>query len=70
MFELETRIAAEPSAVIDFMVDLSRHRGLHPFFVTAQVTDSGADVTSQAYEAHARTYRLLPSEFGAQSYKV
>ncbi len=42
-FELTTTIAAEPPAVIDFLLDLTRHRGLHPFFVSADVVETGID---------------------------
>jgi hypothetical protein len=42
-FELTTTIDAEPSAVIDFLLDLTRHRGLHPFFVSAEAVETGID---------------------------
>jgi hypothetical protein len=42
-FELTTTIPAKPSEVIDFMVDLTRHHGMHPFVVRAEIIDSGTD---------------------------
>jgi hypothetical protein len=42
-FQLTTIVPAAPTAVIDFMVDLTRHHGLHPFVVSATVVESGKD---------------------------
>jgi hypothetical protein len=42
-FELTTTVPVAPEAAIDFLVDLSRHRGLHPFVVSADVVASGRD---------------------------
>jgi hypothetical protein len=36
-FELTTAVPRAPEAVIDFLEDLSRHRGLHPYLVSADV---------------------------------
>ncbi len=32
---------AAPEAVVDFLMDLDRHRGLHPFLVSAEVVAHG-----------------------------
>lgn len=40
-FEVSTEVPAAPEAVIDFLMDLEGHRGLHPFLSTAAVVDSG-----------------------------
>lgn len=40
-FELTTTISVDPPAVIDFLMDLTRHRGLHPYLVSAEVIGSG-----------------------------
>ena len=42
-FELTTTVPVTPPAAIDFLVDLSRHHGLHPYVVSAGVVDSGRD---------------------------
>ncbi|TXN29347.1 hypothetical protein [Lacisediminihabitans profunda] len=43
-FELTTTtISADPPAVIDFLMDLTRHRGLHPYVVSAEVVATGSD---------------------------
>lgn len=40
-FELSTTLPVVPEEVIDFLMDLNRHRGLHPFLETATLLDSG-----------------------------
>jgi hypothetical protein len=40
-FELTTSVAVGPSAAIDFLTDLTRHRGLHPYLVSADVVAEG-----------------------------
>ena len=42
-FELTTTVPVAPEDAIDFLVDLTRHRGLHPFLVSAEVVTSGVD---------------------------
>lgn len=42
-FELTTTVPVAPEAAIDFLVDLSRHHGLHPYVVTAEVVGRGQD---------------------------
>ena len=42
-FELTATVPVEPSVAIDFLMDLSRHFGLHPYVVSAVVTASGED---------------------------
>jgi hypothetical protein len=42
-FELTTTVPVPPAAAIDFLVDLSRHHGLHPYVVVAEVVASGED---------------------------
>jgi hypothetical protein len=41
-FELSALVPVAPSEVIDFLVDLTAHRGLHPFLVSATVAGSGS----------------------------
>lgn len=40
-FELSTTVACAPSAAIDFLMDLEKHKGLHPFLISASVMSSG-----------------------------
>jgi hypothetical protein len=40
-FELSTTVPGEPSAVVDFLMDLDHHKGVHPFLVSAKITGSG-----------------------------
>lgn len=40
-FELTTSVPVGPRAAIDFLVDITRHRGLHPYLVSAEVVASG-----------------------------
>lgn len=42
MFELSTVVEAAPEAVIDFLITLDRHRGMHPYLQSATVVASGA----------------------------
>jgi hypothetical protein len=42
-FELTTTIAAAPAEVIDFLMDLTQHRGLHPYLESAVVVAAGVD---------------------------
>jgi hypothetical protein len=42
-FELSTTVPVPPQAAVDFLVDLSRHHGLHPYVVSADVVASGED---------------------------
>jgi len=42
-FELIAIVPVAPDAAIDFLLELTRHRGLHPFFLEATVTARGAD---------------------------
>src|SRR3954453_19527514 len=42
-FHLETMVAATPVEAIEFLSSLDGHRGLHPYFQRAQVTDRGTD---------------------------
>ena len=42
-FELTATVPVAPEAAIDFLVDLERHRGLHPYVVSAVVVASGTD---------------------------
>jgi hypothetical protein len=41
-FELSTPVPVDAQAAIDFLADLTRHRGLHPYLVSADVVASGA----------------------------
>ncbi len=40
-FELTTSVPVGPRAAIDFLTDLTRHRGLHPYLVSADVVAEG-----------------------------
>ena len=40
-FELSTTVPGAPVAVIDFLVDLEHHRGLHPFLISARPIGTG-----------------------------
>jgi hypothetical protein len=40
-FEVSTSLGCTPERAVDFLMDLDRHRGLHPFLESATVTDSG-----------------------------
>jgi hypothetical protein len=40
-FEVTATLAVPPEAALDFLMDLARHRGLHPFLVSASVVGSG-----------------------------
>lgn len=42
-FELTATVPVDPDAAIDFLMDLARHRGLHPFLVSAEVVATGSD---------------------------
>ena len=59
VFDLSTTVATTPEAVVDFLVDLNRHHGLHPFLMRAPGPLQGY-MAGQAEQAHARTFRLLP----------
>jgi len=41
-FEVSTTVPVAPDQVIDFLMDLTRYRGLHPFLVSATVVDAGS----------------------------
>ena len=43
VFTVTADVAVEPAAAIAFLVDLTRHRGLHPFLQSATVVASGPD---------------------------
>ncbi|MFI8526261.1 hypothetical protein ACIGB8_17510 [Promicromonospora sukumoe] len=40
-FELTTSVPVGPHAAIDFLTDLTRHQGLHPYLVSADVVAEG-----------------------------
>jgi hypothetical protein len=40
-FELTTSVPVGPHVAIDFLTDLTRHRGLHPYLVSAEIVASG-----------------------------
>src|SRR3954451_10773695 len=40
-FEVSATLSAAPHEVIDLLMDLSQHGGLHPFLVSARVEESG-----------------------------
>jgi hypothetical protein len=41
-FELSTTVPGAPAAVVDFLMDVDKHRGLHPYLVSATVTGTGS----------------------------
>lgn len=42
-FEVSTVVGVAPEDVVDLLLDLTRHRGLHPYLVSAHVVASGED---------------------------
>lgn len=42
-FTVTADVAVEPATAIAFLVDLTRHRGLHPYLQSASVVASGPD---------------------------
>jgi hypothetical protein len=40
-FEVSTTVPGPPPVVIDFLMDLEKHRGLHPYLVSATVSGTG-----------------------------
>lgn len=42
-FTVSTSVDLPPAAVLDLLADLPRHRGLHPFLVSATPLDRGED---------------------------
>jgi hypothetical protein len=42
-FDLTATVDAQPAAAIDFLLDLNRHRGLHPYLESAVVVENGSD---------------------------
>ena len=40
-FEVSAVVPVRPETAIDFLTDLSRHRGLHPYLVAAVITERG-----------------------------
>lgn len=71
VFDLSTTVPVAPAAVLDFLLDLNRHHGLHPFLVRAEVVDEGSSA-----EGEWRQWRVLerprlgplryPISFGAR----
>ncbi len=41
-FEVSTTVPGHPPDVIDFLMDLEHHRGLHPFLVSATIVGTGS----------------------------
>lgn len=41
-FDLATQVSAPPEVVLDFLISLDRHRGLHPYLDSATVVDEGS----------------------------
>ena len=41
-FEVRATLLVSPDQAIDFLMDLARHRGLHPFLQSAQVVATGS----------------------------
>ena len=58
-FALTTTTTVPPTAVVDFLADLTRHRGLHPFLVSATVVDRSTDGARQDWQVVERP-RLGP----------
>ena len=42
-FELAATVPVAPAVAIDFLADLARHHGLHPFLVSADIVARGED---------------------------
>ena len=54
VIDLSTTVPASPSAVTEFLLDLNRHHGLHPFLVRAEVVAEGVSA-----EGEWREWRVL-----------
>ena len=52
--DLSTTVPTDPEAVVEFLVDLTRHHGLHPFLVRAEVVAEGVSP-----EGEWRDWRVL-----------
>ena len=70
-FDLSTTVPVSPDVVLDFLLDLNRHHGLHPFLVRAEVVGEGvgAEGRWRDWRVHERP-RLgplrYPIHFGAR----
>ena len=51
-FTLVTDVPVAPDLALDFLADLPRHRGMHPFLVSARVVVAGPGW--QEWEVHER----------------
>ena len=51
-FTVTTDVPVTPDAALDFLADLPRHRGLHPFLVSARVVAAGP--AWQEWQVHER----------------
>lgn len=49
-FSLSRSVPTPAPAVVDFLMDLGRHRGLHPYLVSAEVVDSGRSASGRWQE--------------------
>lgn len=63
-FELSTVVPVSPEEAIDFLTDLRRHKGLHPYLAEAQVVEEGDSVDGhwQQWRVHERP-RLGPIRY-------
>lgn len=49
-FSLSRSVPTPPPVLVDFLMDLGRHRGLHPYLVSAEVVDSGRSASGRWQE--------------------
>jgi hypothetical protein len=63
-FEVSTVVGAAPEDVVDLLVDLTRHQGLHPYLVSARVVSSGEEAGTawRRWSVHERP-RLGPVRY-------
>ena len=51
-FELSTTVPGAPTDVIDFLMDLDKHRGLHPYLVSAKKVTAGVSHRGPWFDWH------------------
>lgn len=62
-FTVSAIVAAPPAAALDVLADLPRHRGMHPYLVSAQVVAEGSDW--REWQVHERP-RLGPFHYSVR----
>jgi hypothetical protein len=49
-FQVTATLTAAPEEVVDFLMDLTRHRGVHPFLSGARVVETGTSLEGPWWE--------------------